>query len=302
MLLFAFLSAQSAFMALPKDTIIVDGELVEIEPRRKRVNIDSLDQAAKQDVSVPREKIHFSLSALSGLDVSRCRWSGENDSMVNLNQFLGEKAYWKPTFSGGIETCVLLNSQLGINTGLGWSQLKYGYETINTSTLSSSEARFAFESRNGELYEYVKYEVGPGFETDTLLVSKRDYIGTMSFLEVPIGLRIYPVNFQNKFAFYIDLGGLFRRRVASSEFAPAYLLNAQGDLSEVNMRIPDLPKNYFTANIRFGCQGTINQKWRWQAQATVVNFPETDLNTSDFFRVRFSTWRIQAGICRFFSW
>jgi hypothetical protein len=301
MLLFAFLSAQSSFLSLPNDTIIVDGEVVEIEPRRKRVNIDSLEQASKQDVTTPREKIYFSFSALSGLDMSRCRWSGENDSMVNLNQFMGEKAYWKSTFSGGIETSVLLNSQLGINAGLGWSQLKFGYETLNASTLAPSDSRFAFESRNGELYQYMKYEVGPGFETDTTLVGTQDFLGTMSFLEIPIGMRIYPISFQDKFAFFIDLGGLFRRRIASSEFVPAYLLNARGQLSEVNMRVPDLPKNYFTANIKLGCQGSINQKWRWQAQAMVVNFPETDLNTSDFFRVRYSTWRVQVGICRFFS-
>lgn len=300
-LLFAFLSAQSSFFILGNDTIIVDGEVVEVEPRSKRVNVDSLDQAMKRDVTSPREKIVVGMAALGGADLSRCRWSGGMDTLQHLNRFLGEKAYWKPTISAAFEASAMLNNQLAVSAGIGWSQLRFGYETINTASLAADSLRYAFENRSGELYQYFTYAVGPGFETDTTLVQSSEFLGTIGFLEVPVGLRIYPTSFKEKFAFYIDLGGVFRHRVNATPLATTYLLNEKGRLMEVNLNSHPLPKNYFTANSRLGCQGKLNELWRWQAQMMVVNFPETDLNNSDLFRVRFSTWRMQVGITRFFS-
>jgi hypothetical protein len=300
-LLFAFISAQSSFCISASDTIIVDGELVEIEPRKKKVDIDSLDQVLKRDIAIPREKIVVALSALPGADFSRCRWSSNSDSLQNLNLFLGQKAYWKPTFSAAFESSVMLNNQLGVFAGLGWSQLRFGYETLNKATLSADSLRFAFENRSGNLYQYYTYQVGPGFETDTTQVGQMDFSSTINFCDIPLGLRIYPSSYNDKIAFYIDLGGVFRHRMNSVSFANAYLLNDKGRLTEVNLNSAALPKNYFTANIRVGCQGKLNESWRWQAQMMLVNFPETDLNNDALFRVRFSTWRLQLGISRFFT-
>lgn len=304
MLLFVFLAwaIDSTAAELYSDTLIVDGEVIYIEPKAKTVNVDSLKNEGKKDLLLPKTPVVWSasLSPLA-IDIQRNTWSGAPDSLPYVASFLGENNYFHFSYSANALASVFLNDYLGVYAGVGYSKWKCAVNRLDRQSLAADTSRLRFENRNGELFEYFKYPVGIGFETDTVLRNVQQSEVQLSYLVVPVGIRVFPSGNHRKLAWYVDLGGVWRLRMNSVPDVTVSKLNEKGILRNEVISGNSFKQVVFMAQVRLGMQGKFAATWYWEAQATVLQFPEVNMNSSQVLSLRTQSWSLQASIGKYFG-
>ena len=304
LLLFVFMGLAVPLWAgvFPADTLIVDGEVIYIEPKSKPVNVDSLKSEGKKDILLPKASIVWSLSfSPLGMDFHRTTWTGAQDSLPYVSSFLGENKYFQLSYTANTQAAVFLNDYLGVYAGLGYSRLTCDAHRLDLQSLAADTSRLRFENRDGSLFEYFKYPVGIGFETDTLQRTVQESAVQLNYLHIPIGMRVFPLGNNRKLAWFADLGGVWRMRMNTVPDVTITKLNEKGTVRNEVVRGSSFKQVIFMAQVRLGLQGQFAKGWYWEAQAAVLQFPESNMNASEILSLRAQSWSFQASMGKYFG-
>lgn len=275
-----------------QDTLILDGEVVYVEPREVMVNLDSMDRAMRNDFRKPRKPWIWSTSWATGVTIEQHRISGSTPTgLLPLNVFLDDVRQWTVRPSVEAEIALHLNSWLSVASGIGVRQSRFTWSVFDADKLYPNEDRFRFENRNGELWQYVRIPIGIGFEVDTFRVDlTRAFVATTTCI-IPLGIRAQlpikgPLQIEGEggLRFGIPLG------VNRSEFSDGCLVKSDGGferiaLSSSSFRVPGV--------MPFGrliLSRVLAAKWtaRLQADVALKSFSYLDesawqVNTHSYF-------------------
>ena len=284
-----------------KDTIIIDGEIVEVEKEVVPTNLDSLIKASQRDVRTPRGPLFISISAFPGIELDRTRWGSVYDTLQTLEEFTGKKKVWKMSSYTGAEGSVFLNDQLSIRIGAYFGKSKFETLNLDIHQLAPDSMRFRFDVLDGKLRQYYKYSVGIGYESDTTEVTLNKQVSAFSFIDVPFGLRVFPTGRSNKTTFYVDLG-LNARFVSKQIQVPdSYLINANGRCIEEDQLSVAAKSVYTWFQLGVGVQTLIKKNWYLDLRSSMVNFPEQQLYAHPLSELRLNSYSLSVGITRYFS-
>jgi hypothetical protein len=301
-LLLCFCGAASVPIAL-RDTIIIDGEVVEVEVRDKKVDTDSLQREAKSDLCKLPHPWNIALATGIGTELGRCSWTNAAGSdWKAIDQFLGTNAYFKFSPRLGAEATAMANKHWGVRLGLYYTALRYEYSSLDQNGLEPDSMRFKFSASGNQLLQYYKYNVGIGVESDTSTVRIIDHSYYASMLEVPLGVRWFPQGNDARWAWFVDVGVAWRHRLTLPTLAQADVLNANGQYRRTAIAPGDMRRDFFIPQCRAGIQLATGKSWRWEAQVGAIASRAVSINRNDLFQITTTGWFVQIGCCKYLVW
>lgn len=305
-LLFAFSPSLSA-IELKSDTLILDGEIIYIEKREVEVDLDSLSQEKRQDVIAPKDQTHFWLGLNAGASVMRVSQSTNSDSLFTLAKFLSKESSItvQPLVNavGGL----MFNNSVGIFTGVGLQRITCVVPDVNEEDLAPSDQIWRFENRDGQLWQYYTYPVGPSFETDTAQVRVTNNKRSATLLNAQIGARFFlsKATFEDKGIWKVygtialQLARSIGDQYGALEGKHAFLLNEKGSYRVLPDETFIAEKNIFSSIVGLGVMREWNKDFYWQVGITSY-FPPAWLTSQSAYRIRFSNTTFNFGIVRYF--
>jgi hypothetical protein len=287
------------------DTLIVDGEVVYVEPRDVLVNLDSLRREGKEDYRKPRKPAEWSFAVTAAAGVQWNRISGTSGDLRPLDSFLGNEREVVIGFVPEAEAAWYPVRDLGVTAGVGFVRRSTSWSGFRASDLSAPEHLLGFESRNGELWQYVRMEIGPGFEVDTLNVPLHRSTRVLNYLLVPMALRFRPDRFigESRWRPFADFGAAFYVPAGNSgKSEPSesgWLIAESGDYRAVNLseaeRKPSGPMPF----VRLGVNWYIQRGWAMRANC-FIPLTAADQSVSDGWLIRSHAMALGLGVHRMF--
>ncbi len=246
------------------DTIILDGEIIYIEPKDVTLDIDSLQEQMSADIIKPRQNGHFSLTFLGGFTHQTVEISSELTGFETLDEFTGRSKRTQVDPSIGLELSMKLHKGISAVIGCFVSSTSASWSYVDPNSIAPDEQRFRFEFRSDQLWQYISFPVGPGFETDTIDIPLKSFRIRGQRFGIPVGLRygFLPDNSKRKWVPFIDAGVSFHLTRWKGSGLPSgrnmYLLNESGayltvPASELNS--PDVSVRPYVA---------IGTWWHWK--------------------------------------
>jgi uncharacterized membrane protein (DUF485 family) len=280
------------------DTLILDGEVVELEVDEIAVNTDSLNRLLGKDVRKIRRlpRMAFSLFPF-GVETAYVRWNGvQGDSLVFLEQFMGTQGVLRLSASAQAEASVWLNDYIRVRAGVYYTSWNTSFRQLNPANLVADSARFGFFNDNGRLLQYYRFPVGVGFETDTLEMPLAANAYRSTQWAIPFGMRVM-LNPQAKtWQFYADIGGVFRITRANDDAFSAGFLNSIGQWESRTIESGARNTRFFQAQIRLGASFFLSDRWYLEAQSALVNFPSLSTAEAPWLSDRLSSWGVNIGV------
>lgn len=302
-LLFLLLHGQcKAFLATP-DTLILDGEVIELEVEEISVNEDSLNRAMSADIKRERTLPRIGVTVFPfGVESAYVTWRATpGDSLIFLEKFLGRTGIWRYTSAAQAEVSVWINDYLGLRAGVSYTSWNTSFRSINRESLTADSARFGFNNNDGTLLQYYRFPVGVGFETDTSEIDlvENGYRSTQWAL--PFGMRVMLNPNSERFRWYVDLGGIFRFTQPNDFSWAAEFLNQSGKLASRVQQSDARRTRFFQAQVRVGLIYFLSENWYIDAQAVAVNFPSLTTASAPWLSDRISAWNMLVGVGYFFT-
>ncbi|MEZ4799671.1 MAG: hypothetical protein R2809_07845 [Flavobacteriales bacterium] len=301
-LLFLLLSFQSfASSICPSDTIIIDGEIITIKKRERKVNVDSLDSQGLKDVIHEKNPIRGYAEFFGGMSIPLYTEKEEMAGFTSVTDFIGIKPRFALNYAFGAKLGVELMDGISVNIGGSYQSFTFTNSTIASSSIAPDDQRTNFENRNGELWQRYVVFIDPGFEE--------------RFSLVPAGQDAYKVGFVNltadfKYNFYkknVDYNPVFvlgfnqKAYIGPPPSLKHYFVNANGQWAESETKSTDFNKSWTFINIGVGANFNISD----QAKAEII-FSYNGLNhklfESEFASGSFSAACITANYVRYFNY
>lgn len=167
-LLFLFMA--STVRALPSfticsDTLIVDGEVVEIEKEEVTTNTDSLRQVMRDDITRKKKPLAITLGAVGGAAFHFIQSEHQVAGFTEVGGFTGNDASAfsvQPSFGALVELPIY--KSLGVNISFMQSKAVYENKYFQPGILAPLDARRGFRNDGGQLIEDYILAINPGFE------------------------------------------------------------------------------------------------------------------------------------------
>jgi len=269
--LFAFLPGMlhASFWPL-SDTLILDGEVVYIEPHDVLVNMDSLNQVMADDHRELPRAHYFTLAVCGGPHFGFSSSIGKNGNQLILDQFTEQETRLNITPTLALEAAWQWTPHLSVSASIGIEQWTYQWRQMDERTLAPDDDRFRFENRGDELWQFFTLEVGPGFEVDTTQVGMQLNSRTRTQLVAPISFRYMPIAFspKSKWVPFVDLGVQFAASMSASSRVEGngYYLAEDGSYSSFLMN--DAERKLPSARVIFqaGVWWSFSPHWMLQAK------------------------------------
>jgi hypothetical protein len=302
-LLFVFISAPVlANFSCPSDTIIIDGEVIEIEQNDVRTNLDSLEKKGQKDIRIPIGTVKGFWSVQAGGLASFAPYSFIPDSLQYLSSFLGFQEPMSVSPTAGVQVGLDFNDQFGIRLGAGFSQMKWKYQVLDESQLVAPNLRTNFENRSGELWQRYVVFIDPGFEERFSKIDLSTESITYTTLDVSGAFRFYPVRKKNGWSVYIDLGVAPRISKGSvNKASRAYFLAENGDWRKLDLESSLIPKTIVFMNAEIGGQYHFAETYAAAFQIGYFGLPKK-LYTEGTFSRQISSLYAGFAITHFLEW
>jgi hypothetical protein len=165
-----FLFVASTVRALPvytiySDTLIVDGEVVEIEREEVSTNTDSLRQIMRDDIARKKIPLSMTVGAVGGAAFHFIQSEHQVAGFTEVGGFTGNDASTfsvQPTFGAFVEFPIYKSS--GVNVSFMQSKVVYENKYFQPGILAPLDARRGFRTDSGQLIEDYILAINPGFE------------------------------------------------------------------------------------------------------------------------------------------
>ena len=273
-LLFAFLPGWAGHFATP-DTLILDGEIIYIDPQEELVDTDSLEEVLKEDLYKERGSHSMAFAFLVSSDFQNTRWLGSGD-LQTLDVFLGRQSSWYVRPAIDAEVILRNDKSWKLVTGLGLRYFSYSISQVEKADLSAASQRFRFENRDGELWQYSLIEVGPGFETDTTQVGVNAYRRSLAYINIPFGVRFSPEKWAKRSDWhpYFDVGINARMLLGTVLPDPddmeVALVNESGEYRTLNGLLYEKVPYEFVPYFQAGALWQASDHWAMRCQIAIV--------------------------------
>jgi hypothetical protein len=308
MLLFFFCHFAARAGGLPEraDTVVIDGEVIYIEPEDVEMNMDSLELSLHQDFRKARTLPQALWTFSSGVRFDYLTRISRVDTLQSLDEFVGVLHDWSMSPTVSCDVNVKISSWVGATLGLSYSSASYKWNSLSEDELASAQSRFRFENRDGELWQYATYEVGPGFETDTsqIMLSRQRF--TRHLLEVPVMIRFNPPHpvWGENWSPYAEAGILLSRQFKAvfpdPSRAHSYMLNERGYLVPFRVTESDRKVSAVRFQLTAGVLRSVSSKWQLRAQISSGLLSQT-VNDNQWWKMTSTGAGLSVGICRNFD-
>lgn len=169
-LLFVFIHGRSAhhsFLSkITADTLIVDGEVVEIVRDEVATNTDSLRQVMREDIVKKKKPLSATIGLHGGLAFSTIKTEHLVDGFVDVGDFTNNES---SRFSFGrsfrLDASFPIYKSFGIQLGYNFCDFNYENVFFEPRELPSPDARRGFVNEDGALVLFYIVQINPGFET-----------------------------------------------------------------------------------------------------------------------------------------
>ncbi|MEN9347514.1 MAG: hypothetical protein RLZZ77_1025 [Bacteroidota bacterium] len=289
------------------DTLILDGEMIYIEKREVEVDLDSLSKEKRNDVIAPKDQTHFWLGINAGASLMRIGQTTSSDSLVTLAEFLGKDNAFTLQPLLNVEGGLMFNNSIGLFGAVGVQRITCSVPGINESELAPSDQISQFENRNGQLWQYYTFPVGPGFETDTVQVSLTNNKRTGLLLTTQLGAKFFlsKATFEDKgdWKVYGSIALQWSKTIGDQygalEGKKAVLLNENGGYRLIGDDTFKSEKSIFSSLVGLGVMRQFNKTFYGQMGLTTF-FPPSWLTAEADYRIRFSTTTFSVGLVKYF--
>lgn len=191
-LLFLFMA--SAARAVPSftifsDTLILDGEVVEIEREEVSTNTDSLRQVMRDDIARKKKPLAITVGAVGGAAFHFIQSEHQVAGFTEVGGFTGNDASAfsvHPSFGAFIE--IPIYQSLGVNVAFMQSRANYENKFFQPGILAPLDARRGFRNDGGQLIEDYILAINPGFEERSRQVPLETQRMRFEYLLIPVRL------------------------------------------------------------------------------------------------------------------
>lgn len=230
MLLFLFVSPAlgSHTWKSNGDTLILDGEVIEIEKREEKTNVDSLQKAQNEDKIQPRKQWRYYAGAEMAVGAHLSQLTYNNAGFTELSDFLGEKYPAARAVGGGLKAGIDISDYISVYGRFFYGNYMIKGVAMDESSLSPDELRTAFVANDGRLLERYVIFIDPGFEERIEERTTNEYrIGIRSW-SIGMNARFYLTGRDKPSTPFIDLG-LIHRDLRMEEDETIFGLNSSGE-------------------------------------------------------------------------
>lgn len=298
-LLFLFMGCTAAASSVcVSDTLILDGEVIEIEQKDIVTNTDSIEKAGKKDVKKQWPDLPFSIGIYGAPGVTVCNIYDEDNHLIE--DFLGLKPSREFSYSYGFDIRGALREDVDVGIGLFFSKQNISSYSLDASQLAPSDSRSAFENVDGQLWQRYVVFIDPGFEERFTQVNLNLSKHSFKTLEVPISFRYYALPRKENLAHYFSLNAVYRE-ISNIEGVPAFIdeVTADGEWNRTLLLRQDFNVSFWSAMVDAGVQWKITDSWRLDANISWT-VPKVYLMSSQDYNWRWSAGYLRIGLVKDF--
>jgi len=318
-LLFLFINplwAWSAGYWPESDTIIIDGDVIYIERDEDPVDLDSLEQAGKNDViKKPVRTFPWSVGVLGGTNLTLGSFGTSVTDFTPLNNFTDDKKSAKFNltygldFSGRFWSFPALNGTMNLSAhvGVAMNEVDVSCNAIETDSLIR-DSIILLRYTDSELYleHFVRFpppneQFG---ELDTAMIAIKKNTLKYKTLDIPIRLRMTYSPEKSLASFFFEVGVVKRIVLKDQDLEYSnYLINSKGEYLEISPN-EFYPKNLIRPVFAIGAERRLEtssgNSGSYFSIGSVLStsFPATSVNAGSLFYVDVSTIGL-AVFCRF---
>lgn len=301
-LLFLLLSLPSfATFNCLSDTIIIDGEIITIKKRERKVNVDSLENQGLKDVVADKLPIKGYAEFFGGLSIPLYTEKEEMSGFTPVSEFIGVKSRFSLNYAFGAKLGVEITDGISVNVGAGYQSFTFTNTTIAANSIAPDDQRTNFENRNGELWQRYVVFIDPGFEERFSLVPAGQDAYKVGLVNVSADFKynLYKNNVDYNPVFV--LGFNHKSYVGTPPSLKHYFVNTNGEWAESETTSANFRKSWTFINVGVGANFNVSE----QAKAEII-FSYNGLNRklfeSEFAHGLFSGALISANYVRYFHY
>jgi hypothetical protein len=297
--LFLFFSQAALAHPCDRDTLILDGEVIEIEVNDRSDEKDSLESASRGDIKkkIPQNRsfqLGLNFSALYNLveaDAYRPGYSDLNEVMEIPTKNAGS---WDAALSiqrSFIELQIgRRKTHFGIECSFGFQQLQWRHFTLDQRQLEQ-DSIIGFRKENSQLFlDYVTIIDGPipVYELDTVDVAAADQFVKANYLS----LRIAPfiqLEWNKSWSSQLQLGITYRQFLRLPQSAPAYWLGEGGSYQSLQPKDWAIKKYILTPYASFSLDRKHAGGWNSSLACMIIG-PAAAVN--DHPNLQWNMWQL----------
>lgn len=297
----AFSNSVDFAILISSDTLILDGEIIEIKQKPVKTDTDSLESAGKKDVVKIRKPYLVGIGLYSGMTAGWNTDFTSNDSLKSVSEYLNlnSKITINAQFGMDVRLPIFKNIDLGI--GYFLNTISIEGKQIDESTLCPEDERVSFENRNGELWQKYVVFIDPGYETREDQVSLSSYQFKVKTREVPINIR-YIFNIPDSPLSLFAGGGVVLRSATKTKALPlfTYMINDDGEWERILHNKYDI----ITRSTLYQIDAGIKYQWTPSMFVTAnIGFisKQEKLTTNETFNWNWGAGFLRVGIVKTFD-
>lgn len=298
------------------DTIIIDGDVIYIEQNEDLVDMDSLEEAGKEDlIKKTVATFPWSIGVFGGYNLSLASFGTSVSDYTPLNIFNHHEksAQFNPTYGIDLSRrfwsfpAMSGNMELGAHAGVAMNGVSIACDGLNPDSLIR-DSLILLRYTDNEIYlEYFDRFEPPNDqwgELDTAIIGVQKNVLKYKTIDLPIRLRLTYTPNKSLSSFFIEAGVVKRIVMNDQDMEYAnYLVNSSGRYIEIPAKdfIPkDLIRPVFALGAERKLEGNSGNAGAWHSIGAVFNtsVPSTAANTGSLFYVDFSNlsltifWRL----------
>ena len=309
-LLFLFLNPHTVFCTdhwpLP-DTIIIDGDVIYIEGDENPVDMDSLEQAGKNDViKKPVRSYPWSIGAFAGVNLSMGTFGTSVTDFTPLNNFSQDDKSAKFNLTYGLDlsgrfwSFPALNGSMSLSAhvGVAVNEVNVSCDAFDTDSLIR-DSLILLRYTDSELYlEYFDRFPPPQDmfgELDTAVISIQKNTLKYKTIDIPARLRLSYSPSKSLASFFFEAGVVKRVVMKNQDLEYSnYLVNSSGRYIEIPSA-DFLPKNLIRPVFAIGAERRFEtssgNSGSYFSIGCMLNtsVPATSVNAGSLFYVDVST-------------
>ncbi|MFZ4786145.1 MAG: hypothetical protein ACOYLH_11755 [Flavobacteriales bacterium] len=298
-LLFLFMVVMPASASVCiKDTLILDGEVIEIEQKDVVTNTDSIEKAGKKDIKKQWPDLPFSFGIYGAPGLTTCSPFDADNHL--LDDFLDLKPSREFSYSYGVDLRGMLREDVDVGIGLFFSKQNITSQSINTAELAPAESRRAFENVDGQLWQRYVVFIDPGFEERFTQVNLNRQKHSFRTLEVPLSFRYYVLPRNQPWSAYFSLNAVYRQ-ISNITGVPAYFdeVKSDGTWNRTLLMRQDFNSSFWSAMVDVGAQWKITESLRVDVNLSWT-IPKVYLMSSQEYNWRWNAGYVRVGLVKDF--
>jgi hypothetical protein len=240
-LFFLFPLCGSALNSILPDTLIIDGETIFIEKQEVTLDVDSLEEAQRNDVRYkPVRNSFLTVGLYGGMNFTSASYRTSSGNLVALDEFTDNTKSFQANFIPGFDVCAKVWSfpvgkkriDAGVMAGLNFNKIKIASSVIQDETPFLEDSILKLRFVQGEVFlDYFREIQAPLFyELDTFNIDYRREITEYSTLDIPLALRFTLSSQNSAWQYFTEIGIAVRRIRSGGKAHDNYLVNDAGEM------------------------------------------------------------------------